>query len=67
MIPIVNVILDDGTDNIRVVCFRDAAESMLGKDAETFSESKENPGIFEEIKKNILGKQVQVTGKDKHE
>ncbi|MFH1065124.1 MAG: hypothetical protein V1734_01310 [Nanoarchaeota archaeon] len=63
MIPIVNVILDDGTDNIRVVCFRDAAESMLGKDADTLAKVKDNPGIFEEIKKNILGKQVQVTGK----
>lgn len=63
VVPIVNVILDDGTDNIRVVCFRDAAESVLGKDAESLSKIKENPGLFEEIKKSIVGKQLQVTGR----
>lgn len=63
IVPIVNVILDDGTDNIRVVCFRENAEAVLGKDSETLSKVRENPGLFEEIKRNILGKQLQITGK----
>lgn len=62
-VPIVNIILDDGTDNIRVVCFRDLAETVLGMKAGELAGKKEDASFFEEAKKNILGKQMQVTGR----
>ena len=51
-VPIVNLVLDDGTDNIRVVCFRQEAFKLVG-------ESK----VYETIKKDNLGKQLSLKGK----
>jgi len=59
-IPIVNFFLDDGTDNIRVVCFRDAAEKMLDN---KFESVKNNPGEFDSLKNDVLGKQIRISGK----
>ncbi|MBU2638318.1 MAG: hypothetical protein KJ955_05065 [Nanoarchaeota archaeon] len=63
IVPILNIILDDGTDNIRVVCFRDLAETALGMKAEELVGKKGDPAFFEDVKKSILGKQMQVTGR----
>lgn len=63
LVPILNMIIDDGTDNIRVVCFRDLAETALGMKAEELAGKKGDPAFFEDVKKNILGKQMQVTGR----
>lgn len=63
LVPILNIILDDGTDNIRIVCFRDLAEAALGMKAGELAAKKGDPAFFEDIKKNILGKQMQVTGR----
>lgn len=52
-VPIVNVVLDDGTSALRAVCFRNTAEKVIG--------AKEKP--YEEIKKEVLGKQVIVKAK----
>ncbi|HLC86498.1 MAG TPA: hypothetical protein VJG30_04390 [Candidatus Nanoarchaeia archaeon] len=52
-VPIVNLILDDATDNIRVVCFRDVAEKIIGKDKPD----------FEIVKKDNKGRQIMVKGK----
>ncbi len=51
-VPILNVFFDDGSGNIRAVLFRDQAEKLLG--------GKTN---LEEIKKEVLGKQVILRGK----
>ena len=50
---IFNAFVDDGSSNIRVVFFRDVAEKLIGKE----------PSTFEDIKKNILGKQFLIKGK----
>ena len=52
-IPILNAFIDDGTANIRVVLFRDLAEKLIGNE----------PYNFEDIKKNVLGKQYAIKGK----
>jgi ssDNA-binding replication factor A large subunit len=52
-VPILNLVLDDGTGNIRGVAFRDIAESIIGKEFTN----------FEEVKKNVLGTQYSVKGK----
>ena len=59
-VPIINFFLDDGTDNIRVVCFRDLANKILENN---FTRIKDNPAEFEIIKNDIIGKQIKVTGR----
>ncbi|MBS3152871.1 hypothetical protein J4230_05695 [Candidatus Woesearchaeota archaeon] len=50
--PILNIFFDDGTGNIRAVLFRDqAAKLILNKEG------------FEDIKKEVLGKQLILKGK----
>ena len=52
-VPIVNLVLDDGSGNIRGVCFRDVAESIIGKDFTN----------FETVKNKVLGTQYNAKGK----
>lgn len=61
--PVVNIILDDGTDNIRVVFFRDQAEAVLGTPMAELAKVRDNPLAFEEIRDKVLAKQVQITGR----
>ena len=51
--PILNLYLDDGTDSIRVVAFRNVAEKILNGNAEN----------FEEVRTNFLGTQYRFSGK----
>ncbi len=59
--PILNFFFDDGTDNIRVVCFRENVYSLLSKsDIETI---REQPSMFDSIKENVMGKQLVIRGR----
>jgi len=60
---VLNVFLDDGTDNIRVVCFRNQALKLLNKTQEQMLEYKDNPEKFEEMKTELLGKIVKFVGR----
>jgi ssDNA-binding replication factor A large subunit len=57
--PILNLFLDDGFGNIRVVCFNDQVEEVLGKKDIT----EENIGNIEEIMELVLGKQYLIKGR----
>ncbi len=59
-VPIANLILDDGTESIRVVCFREIANKIIENKIALI---KENPAEFENLKKSVLGKQVKITGR----
>ncbi|HLC56020.1 MAG TPA: hypothetical protein VJJ23_02175 [Candidatus Nanoarchaeia archaeon] len=59
-VPILNMFLDDGTENIRIVCFRDIADNVLNNQSSKF---KELPSEFESFKNELLGKQYRVSGK----
>jgi DNA/RNA endonuclease YhcR with UshA esterase domain len=59
-IPIANLVLDDGTESIRVVCFREVAHKLLEN---KISVIKENPAEFDNLKKTVLGKQVKISGR----
>ena len=52
-VPIVNIFIDDSSGNLRAVCFRDQAEKLIGKELKP----------FEEIKRDVSGRQVLVKGK----
>jgi len=53
-VPLISFFIDDGTGNVRAVCFRDQVEKLMG------AGFKEN---FEELKKDTLGKQFSVQGR----
>lgn len=60
---VLNVFLDDGTETIRAVFFRNQADTLLGMTAEQILQYKEQPEKFEEIKTKLLGNQIKLVGK----
>ncbi len=63
LIPVLTFFLDDGTENIRVVCFRENAEKLIGLQREELEKIRQDYEIFEPIREKLLGMQVGVVGK----
>jgi len=59
---IVSGIIDDGTDDLRFVVFRDLAEKFIETTAEELA-GLEQEKRYEIVKSKILGKQIQLLGK----
>lgn len=62
---VLNIYLDDGTDTIRCVFFRNQAEKLLNKQKQDFLAYKQTPEVFEEIKTALLGEQFKMVGRVK--
>ncbi len=62
-IPILNFVLDDGTDSIRVSLFRDNVEKFLKVSYDEVLKMREDLTIFANLRESILGKQVAVAGR----
>lgn len=62
---VLNAVIDDGSDNMRIVCFRDQANQLLSKTKEDILHLKDNVAGFEDIKQEILGKIVKMQGRVK--
>lgn len=60
---VVNFFLDDGSDNIRVVCFRNQAERLLTMNKQQVLQYKNEPAKFEDVKNNLLGNMVKIVGR----
>ena len=60
---VLNLVLDDGTDSIRSVFFRNQVEKLLEADQEKLMQLKNNLESFEEIKNNLLGTMVKISGR----
>ncbi|MBN1157431.1 DUF2240 family protein [Candidatus Woesearchaeota archaeon] len=60
---VLNLFLDDGTENIRVVCFRNQAEALLKKTKEEMVSFKTKPEEFESMKNELLGNMIKFTGR----
>ena len=58
-----NIFFDDGTDNVRVVCFRNQMQSLLKKAHEDILTFKDNLSLFESTKHDLLGKMVKIQGR----
>ncbi len=58
---VTNLFLDDGTDNIRVVLWKNQTQNLFGMDHEKIL-SNQNTG-FEEIKNDMFGKIVKFRGR----
>jgi len=60
---VLNLFLDDGTENIRTVFFRNQLEKLLQKPAEDLLKYKDMPEQFAEVKTDLLGQIIKVVGK----
>jgi len=60
---VINFFLDDGSENIRVVCFRNQAERLLNMNKEQILQYKNDISKFEDVKNNLLGNMVKVVGR----
>ncbi|MBW3021249.1 DUF2240 family protein [Candidatus Woesearchaeota archaeon] len=60
---VLNGFLDDGTDNIRLVFFRNKIEDLLKKSNDEILKIRENPEEFSNIKAELLGSIIKVTGR----
>lgn len=60
----ISCVVDDGTDNIRVVLFRDQARKLLEIDEETEKEGDRD--AVEDAAQDVIGKQIQVEGRARY-
>jgi replication factor A1 len=62
---VLNLIVDDGTENIRTVFFRDSMEKLINLNKEKILAYKDNPEKFEDIKTELLGNIIKINGRVK--
>ncbi len=63
---VMNGMMDDGTENIRVVFFREQANMLLSMGTTDILLYKDNPASFESKKTELLGTIIKLTGKATH-
>ena len=62
---VMNLILDDGSGNIRSVLWKNQTTHLLEKTEEQMAVYKENMSAFEEVKTDLLGEQLKLLGQVK--
>ena len=60
---LINVFMDDGTENIRTVFFRNQVQRLTGKKEDELLAMRENQEEKEKIKNDLLGQIIKVTGR----
>ena len=60
---VLNSVLDDGTETIRCVFFRNQVERLLNLNQSQLLSFKTNPAEFEAVKNNLLGTIVKLNGR----
>jgi len=60
---VLNAVLDDGTETIRCVFFRNQVEKLLGMTQEQLSKFRQEPAEFEAVKNEMLGTIIKVNGR----
>ena len=60
---VLNGFSDDGTDNVRLVLFRDRVNDLLQKSTEEVLKIRNDLENFSEIKTSVLGSQLKVQGR----
>jgi hypothetical protein len=60
---VMNAFLDDGSDSIRVVFFRNQALNFMGIPEEQMLSYQATPDSFESVKTDLLGEQVKIVGR----
>ncbi len=59
---LINIFLDDGTESIRVVCFKNQVQRLLGKADSEVLEFKPMPELFEQTRNELLATVLKVNG-----
>lgn len=62
---VLNLVLDDGTNNIRAVFWKEQSNKLLDKTEGDFGNFKDNIGSFEDVKNDLLGEQFVLKGRVK--
>lgn len=62
---VLNSVIDDGTESLRVSCFGEQANQLLGLTSEEVLHYKDNLSEFETLKQDVLGKIVKMDGRVK--
>lgn len=62
---VVNAVIDDGTDTMRIVCFGEQAEKLLDKNNQELLSYKDNLQEFDIVKNEVVGKIVNLLGRVK--
>jgi replication factor A1 len=60
---VLNLFVDDGTDNIRTVLWKNQIINLLGIDEQQVLLMKDNPELFEQKKTDLLGMIVKIIGR----
>ena len=60
---VLNAVLDDGTETIRCVFFRNQVEKLLNKNQEQLLTFRNNPAEFEAVKNDLMGTIVKLNGR----
>lgn len=60
---VTNIMLDDGTDTIRAVMFKEQMQQLFKKTDEELLTFRTSPEGFDELKREILGEQIIVDGR----
>lgn len=60
---VLNLFVDDGSDNIRTVFWKDQIQNLLEINETELMSYKDQPEKFEEIKSDLLGKMVKLIGR----
>jgi len=58
-----NVVVDDGSDNMRCVLFRNQVDKLLNKSKEEMLKYQSSPDDFESVKNDLLGSIVKFAGR----
>ncbi len=60
---VLNMFVDDGTDNVRVVLWKNQVLALLGVEEQKLLSYKDAPESFEEFKTDLLGLMVKLVGR----
>ncbi|NQV09287.1 hypothetical protein HQ529_05545 [Candidatus Woesearchaeota archaeon] len=60
---VINTFVDDGTDNLRVVCFGNQVQKLLTKTHDEVMAYKDAPETFEEMKTELMGNIIKFKGR----
>ncbi len=60
---VLNLVADDGTSTINVVCYKNQIERLLNKSADKIVASRHDSAFMESVRKSLLGKTVRFSGR----
>ena len=60
---VLNLFVDDGSDNIRTVFWKDQLVKLSGKSFDELKKVKDDPSSFEDVKTDLLGRMVKLIGR----